>query len=64
MKDIAWSKILSVGVAEIDEDHRKLVHTFNVLQHAVRDGEAPEYVAAILEEEQEVTGEALRGLLG
>lgn len=50
MKDIAWSKILSVGVAEIDEDHRKLVHTFNVLQHAVRDGEAPEYVAAILEE--------------
>lgn len=50
MKDIAWSKILSVGVEEIDEDHRKLVGTFNVLNHAVGEGEPPEYVAAILEE--------------
>lgn len=50
MKDITWTKILSVGVEEIDEDHRKLVNTFNVLNQAVADGEPPEYLAAILEE--------------
>ncbi|MCF8152331.1 MAG: bacteriohemerythrin [Burkholderiaceae bacterium] len=50
MKDIVWSKILSVGVDEIDEDHRKLVNIFNLLNHAVTEGESPEYLAAILEE--------------
>lgn len=50
MKDIVWSKILCVGVEEIDEDHRKLVNLFNILNHAVRDGESPEIKAAILEE--------------
>lgn len=50
MKDIVWSKILSVGVEEIDEDHRKLVNIFNVLNHAVMDGESPAYLAAVLEE--------------
>lgn len=50
MKDIVWSKILSVGFDEIDEDHRKLVNVFNVLNHAVKDGESPEYLAATLEE--------------
>jgi hemerythrin len=50
MKDIVWSKILSVGVEEIDEDHRKLVNIFNILNHAVGSGESREYLAAILEE--------------
>ncbi|MCF8198704.1 MAG: bacteriohemerythrin [Sulfuritalea sp.] len=50
MKDIIWSKILSVGVDEIDEDHRKLVTVFNILNHAVADGESAEYLAAVLDE--------------
>jgi hemerythrin len=50
VKDIVWSDILSVEVDEIDEDHRKLVNIFNVLNHAVAEKEAPEYLAAVLEE--------------
>lgn len=50
MKDIVWSKILSVGIDEIDEDHRKLVNLFNMLNHAVTEGESPDYLAAILDE--------------
>lgn len=50
MKDLVWDKILSVGVTEIDEDHRKLIHIFNILNHAVTDGESKEYLAATLEE--------------
>jgi len=50
VKDLVWSEILSVGVAEIDEDHRKLVNIFNVLNHSVSEGASPEYLAATLEE--------------
>lgn len=50
MKDIVWSKVLSVEVDEIDEDHRKLAGIFNTLNQAVRDGDSAEYLAAILEE--------------
>lgn len=50
MKDIVWGRVLSVGVDEIDEDHRKLVSIFNILNHAVMDGESPDYLAAVLEE--------------
>ena len=50
MKELKWGKILSVGVEEIDEDHRKLVDIFNVLNHAVADDESPDYLRAILEE--------------
>lgn len=50
MKDIVWGHVLSVGVDEIDEDHRKLVNIFNILNHAVTDGESSEYLAAVLEE--------------
>ena len=50
MKDIVWSHTLSVEVDEIDEDHRKLVNIFNILNHAVVEGESPDYLAAILEE--------------
>jgi len=50
MKNIAWSKILSVGFEEIDEDHRKLIGIFNELNRAVANGDAADYLAATLEE--------------
>jgi len=50
VKDIVWSDVLSVEVDEIDEDHHKLVDIFNTLNHAVKEGESPEYLAAVLEE--------------
>lgn len=50
MQDIVWSDILDIGVEEINEDHRKLVGIFNILNHAVQQGESPEYLAATLEE--------------
>lgn len=50
VKDIVWGEILRVGVDEIDEDHRKLVNIFNLLNHAVMEGESQEYLAAILNE--------------
>lgn len=50
MKDIVWGQVLSIGVDEIDEDHRKLVNIFNILNHAVTEGESPDYLAAVLEE--------------
>jgi hemerythrin-like metal-binding protein len=50
VKDLVWGKILSVGVDEIDEDHRKLIHLFNILNHSVMGGESPEYLAATLDE--------------
>ena len=50
MKDIVWDDILSVGVDEIDEDHRKLVDIFNILNHSVMERESPDYLAAVLEE--------------
>ncbi len=50
MRDISWDKVLSVEVDEIDEDHRKLINIFNILNHAVTDGESPDYLAAVLEE--------------
>ena len=50
MKDIVWGYVLSVGVDEIDEDHRKLVNIFNILNHAVTEHESADYLAAVLEE--------------
>lgn len=50
MKDLVWDKVLSVGVTEIDEDHRKLIHIFNTLNHAITDGESKACLAATLEE--------------
>jgi hemerythrin len=50
MKDIVWGVVLSVAVDEIDEDHRKLINIFNILNHAVAEGESPDYLAAVLKE--------------
>jgi hemerythrin-like metal-binding protein len=50
VKDLVWDHVLSVGVDEVDDDHRKLVDLFNMLNHSVIEGDDPEYLAAILEE--------------
>jgi hemerythrin-like metal-binding protein len=50
VKDIVWGQILSVDVDEIDEDHRKLLDIFNILNHSLVDGESPNYLAAVLKE--------------
>ncbi|MBA1446543.1 MAG: bacteriohemerythrin [Chromatiales bacterium] len=50
MKDIIWDKALSVDVEEIDEDHRKLVELFNILTHSIVEGDAADYIEAVLEE--------------
>ncbi len=50
MKDLIWDESLSVQVQEIDEDHRKLVDLFNILNHAVTAGDSLQYIEAVLEE--------------
>ncbi|MCK5649431.1 MAG: hemerythrin family protein [Gammaproteobacteria bacterium] len=50
MKDLIWDQSLSVQVQEIDDDHRKLVDLFNILNHAVAEGDAKNYIEAVLEE--------------
>lgn len=50
MKNIVWNDALSVDVDEIDEDHRRLIDLFNILSHAVADGDSAEYIDAVLEE--------------
>jgi len=50
VKDIVWGHLLSIEVDEIDDDHRKLVNIFNILNHAVMEGDSPDYLAAVLEE--------------
>ena len=50
MKKIIWDESLSVDGGEIDEDHRRLVDLFNILSRAVEEGDAAEYIDAVLEE--------------
>ena len=50
MKNIRWDDSLSVGVEEIDEDHRRLVDLFNLLSEAVGAEESAEYIDALLVE--------------
>lgn len=50
MKDLTWDNTLSVEVKEIDDDHRKLVDLFNLLGHAVAEGEAKNYIDAVMDE--------------
>jgi len=50
VKELRWDKILSVGIEEIDDDHRRLLDLFNILNHSVQEGAAPEYLEAVLEE--------------
>ena len=50
MKDLVWDKTLSVEIEEIDEDHRRLVELFNLLNHSIVDGDSKNYIEAVLEE--------------
>ncbi len=50
MKDLVLDHILTLGIEEIDDDHRKLVNLFNVLNHSIMEGAATDYVEAVLEE--------------
>lgn len=50
MKDLVWGKVLSVEIDEIDEDHQKLLNIFNILNHALAEGESLEYLKAVLDE--------------
>ncbi len=50
MKDLVWDHVLSVGIDEIDEDHRILIDLFNILNQSVTEGDAPDYLAAVLDE--------------
>ena len=50
MKELVWDNSLSVEVEEIDRDHRILVNLFNILNHSVIEGDAPDYLEAVLEE--------------
>ena len=47
---IEWNDQLSVGFAEIDADHQKLVDIVNTLHEAVADGQGAEAIEDILEE--------------
>ena len=50
VKDLVWDSTLSVQVEEIDEDHRRLVELFNILNHSVVEGDAENYIEAVIEE--------------
>jgi hemerythrin-like metal-binding protein len=50
MKDLVLDHVLTVGIDEIDDDHRKLVNLFNIINHSVTEGVAEDYVEAVLEE--------------
>ena len=50
MNNITWDESLSVEVDEIDEDHRRLIGLFNILSHSVAEGDAAEYIEAVLDE--------------
>ena len=50
MKELDWDSSLDVGVDEIDDDHRRMVKLFNLLAHAVSNGDEPDYQEALLDE--------------
>jgi len=50
VKDLIWDESLSVDIQEVDEDHRRLVDLFNILNHSVADGDAANYIEAVMEE--------------
>lgn len=50
MKELVWDDTLSVDVNEIDEDHRRLVELFNILNRAIEDGDSTDYIESILDE--------------
>ena len=50
MSLLAWSNMFSVGVKDIDDQHKKLVDMANRLNDAMKDGHGREVVGKILAE--------------
>jgi hemerythrin len=50
VKELIWGDTLSVQVDEIDQDHRRLIDLFNILNHSVEEGDAKHYISAVLDE--------------
>ena len=50
MKDLVLDHMLTIGIDEIDDDHKKLVNLFNILNHSLTEGATTDYVEAVLEE--------------
>jgi len=50
MKELKWDRTLSVQIPEIDEDHRRLIDLFNLLNRAVEQGDSKEYAEALMDE--------------
>lgn len=50
MADIAWSEKLSVGVAALDTDHKKLIAIFNRLNRSIRAGEGQAVIGPCLDD--------------
>ena len=50
MKQRAWDDLLSIGIEEVDNDHRILLNLFNLLAEAASEEEDDEYLAVVLEE--------------
>ena len=53
---IAWTDSLSVRVAEIDNQHRKLIDMLNELNEAMRQGKGRQVIGVILGEMVEYAG--------
>lgn len=47
---VLWKPDMSVGLPEIDEDHRQLLRIFNEFSAAAEAGQGPEHLAATLEQ--------------
>ena len=50
MKELVWDRTLSVDIPEIDEDHRRLMDLFNILLRSVEEGDAANYIEAVMDE--------------
>ncbi|MBT8120387.1 MAG: bacteriohemerythrin [Gammaproteobacteria bacterium] len=50
MKDLVLDGTLQIGIDEIDDDHRKLVDLFNILNHSLTEGATTDYIESVLEE--------------
>lgn len=50
MKDLIWDDTLSVQIDEIDDDHKRLVDAFNLLNQSISNGDDSTYILALLNE--------------
>jgi hemerythrin len=50
MAYIVWSEKFSIGIKEIDDQHKKLIEQINILHSAMREGKAKEVMGNILNE--------------